>query len=315
VLTSRGCPHGCTYCYNHAYRKLCEGKGPAVRRRSVDHVLEELHLLKRSGCRFIRFMDDLFILDEDWIGEFAERYRREIGLGFSCLVRPDYVTEEVVSSLKLAGCYRVMMGIEAGNDRIRRQVLKRNMSFEQIIEAARLIRGAGCKLVTANILAIPGGTFENDWETLELNLRCRPSYASVSILQAYPGTEIHEYAHSLGMIDQHQMTRLSSAFGFSFESDLKFRDEGERRRIEILHKLFPWVVWMPWIAGLARRMVRMRPGRGFELLYLVSVNIGVHLISLPPRIGLPILIRKFGAYLNPWRRRRVRDTRIPETGS
>jgi radical SAM superfamily enzyme YgiQ (UPF0313 family) len=292
VITSRGCPHGCTYCHNHLYRKMYAGKGRLLRRRSVNHVIQELRVIKDEGYRFVRFMDDLFILSPDWVEEFAERYRREVALPFSCLVRPNLVTERTMESLRRAGCHRVMMGVEAGDDRLRTEVLKRRMTSEQILEAARTVRESGLRLVTANILGIPGGSFEADWETLDLNLRARPHYASVSLMQAYPGTEIHEYAKGLGIVEADQMERVSRARAFGFTSELRFSDPREKRRVENLHKLFPWVVWLPFLAPLARRLVEVRPNRFFDFLYLVSLNLGSSLIMVPPRIGAAILWRK-----------------------
>jgi biotin synthase-like enzyme len=255
-------------------------------------VIEELRAVKEEGYRFVRFMDDLFILSPDWVEEFAERYRREIRLPFSCLVRPNLVTDRTMKCLREAGCHRVLMGVEAGNDRLRTEVLKRRMSREQILEAARTVREAGLKLVTANILGIPGGSFEADWETLDLNLRARPHYASVSLMQAYPGTEIHEHAESLGLVEADQMQRVSRARAFGFTSELRFTDQREKERVENLHKLFPWVVWLPFLAPLIRRLVELRPNRIFDFLYLISLNLGSSLVMVPPRIGGAILWRK-----------------------
>ena len=47
IMTSRGCPYGCSYCFNHAYRDLYLGKGTMCRRRSIRNVIEELLLLKK----------------------------------------------------------------------------------------------------------------------------------------------------------------------------------------------------------------------------------------------------------------------------
>ena len=92
VLTGRGCPYHCTYCFNHAYRELYKGKGKYIRRRSVDNVLEELRELKKHKCyRFVKFADDIFTLQHDWLEEFCPRYQEEIGLPFSCLTRANHV--------------------------------------------------------------------------------------------------------------------------------------------------------------------------------------------------------------------------------
>jgi len=303
VMTGRGCPYSCTYCYNNAYKKLYAGKGRVVRRRSVDHVMRELRLLKEEGCRFIRFMDDIFTVSADWVHEFSERYRREIALPFSCLVRANMITPAIVRDLKEAGCHRIMMGIEAGNDRLRNEVFKRRMNRQQILGAAEMIRGAGLRLVTANILAIPGGSLEADWETVDLNIEARPSYASAALLQAFPGTEIHEIADHMGLLQENNLDRVSSG-GFGFSSALHYPDDGERRRMENLHKFFSLVVWFPWLRPLVRQLIKLPSNRLYEAIYMASFNIGSHLIALSPGIGIRMLVKKFAGKLVPRRRRR-----------
>lgn len=302
VMTGRGCPYNCSYCFNHVYHRLYAGKGNMVRRRSVDHVMRELRQLKEDGCGFIRFMDDLFILLPEWVQEFARRYREEIGLPFSCLVRANLVTEEIVKSLKEAGCHRIMMGIEAGSERLRLEILKRRMSSEQILEAARIIRGAKIKLVTANILAIPGGSIHEDWETVDLNILARPDYASASVLQAFPGTEIHEIAEHLDLLEDDHLERISQG-GFGFTTAMKGTDAGEIRQIENLHKFFPIVVWFPWLKPVVRLLIKLPPNRFFELMYMTCINFGTHFISIPPAIGGPLLWRKLKRRFLPGSRR------------
>ncbi len=303
VMTGRGCPYSCTYCYNHAYHKLYAGLGKVVRRRSVDHVMRELRLLKKEGCRFIRFMDDVFTVSPEWIHEFSQRYRAEIGLPFSCLVRANMVSDDMVKWLKEAGCHRIMMGIEAGNDRLRNEVFKRRMTREHILNAARMIRGAGVKLVTANILAVPGGSLAADWETVDLNLEARPNYGSASLLQALPGTEIHEIAEQLSLLQEDNLEQLSTG-GFGFSTALRHPDQAEAKQVENLHKFFPLLIWFPWLKPLVRLLIKLPPNRLYEAMYMASVNFGTHLIAIPPRVGLPMLVKKFTGKLLPRRRNR-----------
>jgi len=292
VITSRGCPYRCTYCYNHLYRQIYRGKGKFIRRRSVDHVMEELREIKDGGYTFIRFMDDLFILHAEWTREFAAKYREQIGLPFSCLVRANYVTEETARLLADAGCHRMTMGLEAGNDRVRNEILKRNMTRQQIIDAARLITGAGIRLVTANILAIPGGSFETDWETLQLNLQCRPHFASVAVLQPYPRTDIYNFAAERGLVGDEDLAAMEGSFGFGLEAPLRYDDPREKRLQENLHKLFPLTVLLPWLAPLTRRLVKLPSNRLFNLVYKLSVSFGIHFRAMPASTGLAILYRR-----------------------
>jgi anaerobic magnesium-protoporphyrin IX monomethyl ester cyclase len=293
VITGRGCPNDCSYCFNHVYRQLYQGNGKPVRRRSVEHVMRELRQLKADGCRFLRFMDDTFILSPAWVEEFAGRYRDEIALPFSCLVRANLVTEKIVRCLRDAGCFRMLLGLEAGDERVRNEILHRKMTREVMVRAARTIREAGLKLVTANILAIPGGSFQADWETLELNVECRPHFASVALLHPYPRTAIFARAEQEGMLGASEVLALEGSFGFGLRSPLRYADPREKRRSENLQKFFALATRFPWIRPIVRRLVELPPNRLFDAVYLASVNLGTNLYSLPPRIGLPILWRKF----------------------
>ena len=314
VMTSRGCPHHCTYCYNHIYRRLYEGKGKVVRRRSVDHVMVELREIKRTGYEFIRFMDDLFILSREWVEEFATKYREQgIGLPFTCLVRANYVTGEVARALKAAGCYRMLLGVEAGNEEVRNGILKRNMTTEDIRRAAEVIKDAGLRLVTANIIGIPGGSLEADLETLALNIACKPDYASVALLHPFPRTEIGDYARELGLLDDVQMAELESSTGFGLRSPLRFKNDRERRGVENLQKFFCLAVWLPWLLPLVQRLIRLPQNRLYDMIYTISVTFGMHFKAVPLRAGILILWHR--TRLAGWLRRRPVRADSPAPGA
>lgn len=292
VITSRGCPYNCSYCYNHIFRKIYRGKGRMLRRRSVANVMAELRSLKKQGYDFIRFMDDLFILSPDWVREFSENYRREIGLPFSCLVRANYVTEEIMRLLKEAGCFKVAMGVEAGDERVRNEILKRSMSQDEILSAAKIVRQSGIRLVTQNIIGIPGGSLEADWETVRLNTRCRPNYASVSLLNPFPQTGIHEYAKAHGFLEERADADIESSLGFGTTSKLRFENPDHKRQLENLQKFFFLAVKLPWLQPVFKRMIKLPSNKFYDIMYLVMVNYGIHFCAVPPRIGWPILKRK-----------------------
>jgi len=140
-LSGRGCPYKCTYCCNHIYQKLYKDKGRYIRQQSVERVIAEIRQIRNNfGIKTVWFHDDIFVLNQGWIKEFCDRYKREIDLPFNCSIRPNLVTEELVAMLKKAGCYNVTMGVESGNDYLRNEVLKRHMSSEEIIQAGDIIK-------------------------------------------------------------------------------------------------------------------------------------------------------------------------------
>jgi anaerobic magnesium-protoporphyrin IX monomethyl ester cyclase len=254
-ITGRGCPYDCAFCFNKAYSDLYAGQGRRYRRRSVDNVICELkEVASRHGVRFVQFLDDTFILQENWLRQFLSRYREAVGLPFWCQVRANLVTEEQAALLKAAGCVSVSFGIETGNDRLRNVVLHRNMSRDQILGAAAILHRHGIAFSTNNMIGLPTGCLETDLETLALNVECRPAYANVFLFQPYPKTALGEWAHEQGW-----MTGSFDDLSGSVSDDtvIRFGSEAEGRQIENLQKLFALGVEYPWLLPLIRRAVRL----------------------------------------------------------
>jgi len=281
-ITGRGCPYSCTYCFNKAYRDLYQGLGKAVRRRSVENVIREIKTVRqRYPLEFITFMDDTFILNRPWLQEFAARYKAEVGLPFWCQVRADLVTEEIMALFKEAGCVSVSFGLEAGNDRLRNAILQRNMSREQILEASRIFRQYGIAFMTNNMLGLPTGSLETDWETLELNVQCRPSYANVFLFQPYPKTTLGEWACREGWMTG-SFDDLSGSV--SDTTIIRFGSESERRQIENLQKLFALAVEFPFLIPLIKVLIRLPRNGLFWLVYKIWKGYAIKRRMFPFRL-------------------------------
>lgn len=269
-MTSRGCPYPCTYCFNHAFRQMYEGKGKVVRRHSVGYVLEQIREVRaRYPLQCVKFYDDIFVYRVDpWLEEFAARYPREVGLPFHCLTRADLVTEDVVRLLKRAGCHSVSMSIEAGNDRIRNEVLKRRMGRHQILEAFRLFRERGIHTFSNNILGLPGSTVADDVETLDLNLECRVTFAEFPVFHPYPRTELGDRCVDEGWFDgSYEALHMS----YQTASPLScFTDEEKNRQVN-LSELGLLAVWFPSLRNLiVNHLIRLPHNRLYFLAYFVA---------------------------------------------
>ena len=205
VLASRGCPYKCTYCANHILAAAQPGR--YVRFRSIDSVLDELKMLKaRFKFDEVFFDDDIFMLDRRRLREFAERYPQEVGVPFVCCGRVEVTNDETMRLLKQAGARRVDFGVEVGNEDLRRTVLKRTMTNDEIIAAVECAQRAGLQVKTLNTVGLPGETPEMHLETVRLNQRLRPDVANCSVFWPHPGTELYElcaregYAPADGMV-------------------------------------------------------------------------------------------------------------------
>lgn len=213
IMTSRGCPYSCSYCFNHIYNKMYRGKGPIVTRQSVERVIAEArYMMERWPTKFIKFYDDDFVLKLDgWLYEFSERWPKEIGLPFHCLARADVISNEpkILFLLKKAGIHSISMSIEAGNDYIRSRLFKRSISKEEMHKAFKLSWDLGIYTFSNVILAVPVTREEEkkfhlpkalarDIESLDFNLKVKTTMVEYMPLFPYPRTEIGEYCKKSG---------------------------------------------------------------------------------------------------------------------
>ncbi|MBN1658752.1 MAG: radical SAM protein [Anaerolineae bacterium] len=284
ILTGRGCPYDCSYCFNHAYMEIYGQTWAKVRRRSVDNVIEEAQWLKvEHGAEFFYFADDTFIIHPAWIEEFSTRYRKRVGVPFVCNVRANLVTDDLIRLLREAGCHSACMGVETADDEIRNLLFKRRMSKEQMIEAAGVLHRYGIKLYTANILGVPNGSLDIDLATLALNIAMKPAAVHVGLLQPFPGTEIRRYVEEHGLLDTDQEALPSSLYTGSV---IKM-PPGEKRKIQNLGHLFPLIVEMPFLAPMARRLASLPLDPIYLLLRMLitEATISRRIFQPPPSIG------------------------------
>ena len=261
-LGMRGCPFNCPYCFNHAYYVIYENKGKRVRLRSVDNLLKEVKKVKDNyPLGLVYFQDDTFILYPKWIKEFSKKYKEEIGLPFHCHVRADLVTGEIIQQLKDAGCHSVTFSIEAGNDEIRMKMLRRPITREQLLNASRIIRKAGIKLRIENMIGLPDTTLANDYETLMLNIQCRPDLGWASIYQPYPKTDLGERAKDLRLYNG-DFDDIKPSF---FEGSIM--NIKNRREVNNLHKLFALTVEFPFLRHFLPILIRLPENRLYKRIY------------------------------------------------
>ena len=295
-FAGRGCPYNCSFCFNFAYSQLYENAGRRVRRRSVGNLIDEIQAVRaRSSLQFITFMDDTFSLFRGWLEEFADRYSREVGLPFWCQVRADLVTSDLVDTLKRAGCFSVSLGLETANDHLRNQILKRNMSKEQIIRASELLQENGIHVMTNNMLGLPTGSLETDWETLELNVRCRPGYANVFLFQPYPKTELGEMAMREGFMEGTFDDLTGSVTDTTI---IRFGSEEEKHRIENLQKLFALGVEFPFLLPLIRWLIGLPFRRAYWLVYKLWKGYALKRRFYPHQLSLMGYVRALGQFMS-----------------
>lgn len=257
-ITSRGCPYPCTYCFNHAWRKLYNGKGKIVRRHSVDYVLEDIERVRKKWpLSTVKFYDDVFAYRvDDWLEEFSRKYKQRINLPFFVLTRCDLLTEDMVKLLKRAGCRTISMSIEAGNPEVRSNLLKRPMTNEQIIAAHRLCDKYDIYTFTNCIIGLAGTKFADDLESLDLSLKCKVDWGEFLQFHPYPNTELGDWTIGIGLYNPVYTDMHTS---YQYVSPLNCFTKKEKNMQRNLAVLGPVVVVMPWTRFLVVRILLHLP--------------------------------------------------------
>lgn len=208
-ITSRGCPYNCRFCSNSAIKKLYRGKGRYERQRSPENVIREISELRsRYEFNSMNFYDEAFGFNRKWLTSFLDMYTAEFAYPFACFIRAETMDRERFRQMKKAGLSLIYLGVESGNDRIRREVMGRKVSNERIIQTCRDAQAEGIQVWTFNIVGVPGETVETIEDTMELNRIINPTFVSVSLYQPFPFTAIYDDCVEQGLIKNSYSTSL-----------------------------------------------------------------------------------------------------------
>ena len=232
---TRGCPFKCAYCCNSYYRKLYSGKGPPVRRFSVERIIREIEDVGgKYRMDFVKFGDDCFTLKaDDWLEEFAEKYPKRIGVPFNCYLRIDTIDDAVLKLLRKAGCFSVHLSVDSTSRDVRENVLKREMRSEDIVERLRKVGQHGINTWVNYMLAAPDSTLQDDLDTIRFSRESKITYASYSTTVPMEKTELYDYCVQKGLIDP--LVHIADMHDLGEKSTLSCFSEKEKKvRLNIL---------------------------------------------------------------------------------
>lgn len=196
IIATRGCPFNCTFCD----RKNRMGKKWRV--RSPKNIVDEIEQIKNNyNIREFMFFDDNLIVDKNWSYQLCnEILKRNLKIIWECRARADMLLDEqLVKILKRAGCYRIRIGFEAGDNKIL-EVLKKGITVEQSRQCAKVCTKAGIEIFGYFMMGSPYETEETLQKTLDLAIEINPSFALFSKTILIPGSELFSWGVEQGYI-------------------------------------------------------------------------------------------------------------------
>ncbi len=226
VMTARGCPFACTYCYQSYLKTLYKGQ-KFIRERSLDNVMEELRLAKkRLGHFYLEILDNIFTLKESLVAEFCRRYHEEIDEPFWCYTHPRCCNENVIRHLGASPNFEyIIMGIESASSNIGRKIFHREQTSDEILRAAHTLNKYGIRVFYDIITNVPGETEADCRENLDL-LRAlpKPLRIRMSKLSVFPNYLVMEETTGQDKLVSEKRYRLWNALYF-LSQDIDLTDE------------------------------------------------------------------------------------------
>jgi len=197
LFTSRGCPYRCSFCASSRF-------WDTVRFFSAERVVDEVErLVSREGASFISFFDDLFVADKKRFFRIIEllEERKIVGrVKFSCSLRANTVTEEIVSGLKRMGVVSVGMGLESGNGRVLTWLKGPGITVEQNRNAVKMLQSSGIMANASFVIGAPDETEEEILDTLDFIKSVGLGLFDVYVLTPFPGTPVWDLAKERGLV-------------------------------------------------------------------------------------------------------------------
>ena len=232
MLTSRGCPYDCAFCYTP------KASHKKVRSYSTERVIEEMKYLKSKGIRAFWFADPNFSFSRRRLVTLLEAIIREVpGITFWCQTRYDLVNRELLSLLRRAGADNVAYGLESANQSVLERINK-PINLERLSRVIRLTQEAGINVELFSMFGLPGETFDQALGTLAFVKKNRVAVDGNSISQQahlFFGTPMNDNPAAYGIRPFRRTRPAYLSICRDYETDNMSADE--IRRISLIWRL------------------------------------------------------------------------------
>ncbi len=202
VLTNRGCPYSCTYCFEGVVW------GKSVRYRSAESIYEELEYLAEHNVHNVLFLADLFTYDRKGVMKLCDMIiQRGLKVRWTCNSRVDTLDEEMLVKMKQAGCWLIAFGIESGSQKVLDNV-KKDAKVEDATRTINLCKKHGIKTWGYFIIGLPGETRQTVRETIDFAKSIPLDIALFHVAMPYAGTEFYFQSVANGWLNTSEWTHF-----------------------------------------------------------------------------------------------------------
>jgi radical SAM superfamily enzyme YgiQ (UPF0313 family) len=197
MLSSRGCPFGCSYC------PYPVGQGLKWRYRSPANVVDEMeHLVRDFKVEHILFRDPMFSAQQKRVVAICEEIiRRGLKVHWKCETRIDCLDPHTIEMMAKAGCVGVNFGVESIDPDVQKGVHRKPITEKEFVEIVGLCRQHHIATFAFFVIGLPGDTLETILASIEFATRIRASWVQFTVATPFVGTPLYDWAVKAGYLE------------------------------------------------------------------------------------------------------------------
>jgi radical SAM superfamily enzyme YgiQ (UPF0313 family) len=195
IQTTRGCPHGCSFCTTPAIF------GRKFRQRDVGDIVEEIRQAKeRFNSRVFIFSDDDVAGSHKWAMELFDAMRPlKVRWASQCdILISD--NDRLLAKMRDSGCIGVILGLESPKSGTLRLAGKKYVRAEEYLRRIAHIQSFGISIWGSFIFGFDTDGWRDCMDAVRFAQRARLCMSCYPILTPYPGTGVYEQYRSEGRL-------------------------------------------------------------------------------------------------------------------
>jgi len=100
IMSSRGCPFNCYFCYKHSVDEKIRKKTPPWRFRSAEHIIEEIdHIHEKTGGTVFNFIDDNFLIQKKRAFRILDHFRKNEFYVETCVGHVSLIDDDIIEAM------------------------------------------------------------------------------------------------------------------------------------------------------------------------------------------------------------------------
>lgn len=186
LLTTRGCPFNCSFCGCNLIF------GRRLRFKSLEKIEQEIIFLKKNyGIEGLWIIDDTFTINHEHVRGVSDILKRH-NIIWGCQSRANTIDEDMIRTMKLAGCKQIDIGVESGSQRVLDEIIQKGITVQQVINAFALARKYHIRTLANFMIGLPTETVAELEQTRQLAERIKADVYVFAIATPLPGTQLYE---------------------------------------------------------------------------------------------------------------------------